>query len=146
MRTDERTCPFCQIVNGGDGTVLEVWRDASTVAFFPDHPATPGHTLVIPREHAETIDDLRMATMDELFHRVVALAPTIAAAVGAEGFNLIQSNGVAAEQTVPHVHVHVLPRWSSDQMGAIWPESADLPRALVDEAWHRVKNATSDLR
>lgn len=146
MRTDERTCPFCQIVDGADGTVLEVWRDTSTVAFFPDHPATPGHTLVIPREHAETIDDLTAAAINELFHRVVALAPVIAAAVRAEGFNLIQSNGAAAEQTVPHVHVHVLPRWSNDQMGAIWPESANLPRSLVDEAWHRVKNATNDLR
>lgn len=145
MPTADPECPFCAIVAGNDPAVREIWRDRSVVAFFPDQPAVLGHTLVIPVEHAPFITELSSASTHELVGRVVRLAPEIVAAVGASGFNLIQSNGPAAEQTVPHVHFHVLPRWQDDRIGSLWPALATLPDASVESAWQRVRQKVNEI-
>lgn len=146
MAIDEVECPFCAIVNGQDPTAYEVWRDFATVAFFPDHPALFGHTLVVPSEHAATIQELSKPSLDLLWRRAVMLAPAITQAVGADGFNLIQSNGAVAEQTVLHVHVHILPRSSSDRVGEIWPDLPALPSSLVEGAWKKVRDAVDSFK
>lgn len=104
-----------------------------------------GHTLVVPTEHAASIQDLAVSSLDRLWRRAVVLAPLITEAVGSKGFNLIQSNGAAAEQTVPHVHVHILPRSRSDRVGEIWPDLPEFPAPLVDKAWKKVRNAVKAL-
>jgi histidine triad (HIT) family protein len=118
-----------------------IWREAEWIAFFPDAPATPGHTLVVPRQHVPHY----WALSDELAANLAAASLRIGRAIHEAlrpaGMNLITSQGAAAEQTVMHVHLHVLPRWEHDALDAIWPpkqaaDSATVSR-LADElrAW-----------
>lgn len=116
-------CEFCDIVRGVNGTTEVVYRDNHTVAFSPKDPATPGHTLVVPTRHVPDIWSLDGTTVDRLAESTIRVARAVKAATGAEGLSVIQSNGAAASQTVPHLHVHVVPRWRDDPMGRIWPES-----------------------
>jgi histidine triad (HIT) family protein len=125
-------CAFCAIARGEDGTVETVCEDDSWIAFFPLEPATPGHTLIIPRIH---VPDLWAATAPlaaELMTGVLRVGNALDSAISPEGMNLITSAGKAAEQTVFHLHLHLVPRWTQDGFGRIWPiegskyENADL--------------------
>lgn len=114
-------CPFCGIISGADPAEREVYRDQSIVAFFPTEPATLGHVLVVPRRHVESIWELATGEASQLSAAVLKIAHAIRRGLLPEGLNIIQSNGEVATQTVPHLHVHLVPRWSDDQIGSIWP-------------------------
>ncbi|MFC2285285.1 MAG: HIT domain-containing protein, partial [Corynebacterium matruchotii] len=103
------SCPFCAIIMG-EGWAREVYRDDHTVAFFPLRPATFGHTLVVPRRHIPDIWGLPEADAACLSRAVLRVAAALRAAVAPAGLNIIQSSGAAATQTVPHLHVHLVPR------------------------------------
>ena len=139
-------CPFCEIVDRNDPDVREVYRDANVVAFFPTAPAVLGHTLVIPRRHVPDIWSLRTEEAAQLSAAVLRLADAIRAAVVPEGFNVIQSNGAAATQTVSHLHVHLVPRNEGDAMGPIWPQETDYSEDRKDDVLNRVKSAVSSLK
>lgn len=138
-------CPFCEIVERDDPDVREVYRDANVVAFFPTAPAVLGHTLVIPRRHVPDIWSLRTEEAAQLSAAVLRLAEAVRAAVVPEGFNIIQSNGAAATQTVSHLHVHLVPRNEGDAMGPIWPQETDYSEDRKDDVLNRVKSAVSSL-
>ena len=114
------SCPFCAIIMG-EGPARVVYRDDYAVAFFPLRPATFGHTLVVPRRHIPDIWGLPEADAARLSRAALRVAAALRAAVAPAGLNIIQSSGAAATQTVPHLHVHLVPRWAADAMGPIWP-------------------------
>lgn len=114
-------CPFCAIARGEDNSVEVICEGSSWVAFFPLDPATPGHTLVIPRAHVANLWDVRGSLAGELMDGVIRVGSAVQAAIAPEGMNLITSDGEAAEQTVFHLHLHVVPRWHRDGFGRIWP-------------------------
>lgn len=87
----------------------KVYEDEQTLAFMDIMPQTPGHTLVIPKEAAETILDLSPAAAADLINKVQMVAEAVKKGMNADGITLFQLNGVAAGQTVPHVHFHILP-------------------------------------
>lgn len=116
----DTSCPFCAIIMG-EGPARVVYRDDHAVAFFPLRPATFGHTLVVPRRHIPDIWELPEADAACLSRTVLRGAAALRAAVAPDGLNIIQSSGAAATQTVPHLHVHLVPRWAADAMGPIWP-------------------------
>lgn len=120
---DQGDCPFCAIVHGLDQSARIVYRDDTVVAFLPTDPATLGHTLVVPRKHIPDIWALDESTARAIGVASLSIADAIRNALHPEGLNVIQSNGEAATQTVPHLHVHLVPRWSNDTVGPIWPES-----------------------
>ncbi|MFN8228777.1 MAG: HIT domain-containing protein [Mycobacterium sp.] len=127
---EAHACPFCAIVMGrADANIVA--RFDSVIAFFPQHPASLGHTLVVPADHVEDIWSLDVATASKLSEATLNVARAVKDAVEPEGLNIIQSNGEAATQTIPHLHIHVLPRWNGDGIGPIWPEdSAEVPGSL----------------
>lgn len=128
---DTSTCPFCAIVTGAADANI-VGRFDSVVAFFPKQPATLGHTLVIPADHVEDIWSLDATTASKLSEATLKVASAVKDAFAPEGLSIIQSNGKAATQTIGHLHIHVLPRWSGDGIGPIWPEvSAEDPGSLA---------------
>lgn len=133
-------CPFCAIVADG-GVSREVYRDDRTVAFFPTNPATLGHTLVIPRQHVPTIWDVDPAVAAAVGATTLAVAHALRATLGPDGLNVVQSNGAAATQTVPHLHVHVVPRWDDDEIGDFWPDATDFPDDELDQTRRRVQGA-----
>jgi diadenosine tetraphosphate (Ap4A) HIT family hydrolase len=139
MPTDDAECPFCRIVAGEDEAAKEVFRDDHVIAFFPLEPATPGHTLVVPRRHVPDLWSLDDQTVGYLTDSVVKVAGAVNRAVSPQGLNIIQSNGAAASQTVMHLHVHVLPRWDGDAVGEIWPESSTVTDEQKDQVWQQVR-------
>ena len=120
--TRDPYCPFCAIAAGEDRSPLVVWEDAEWLAFFPRKPATRGHTLVVPRRHVPDFWALEPNLAGTLAGACVRVGQALQSALSPEGMNLITSRGATAEQTVFHVHLHVLPRWHDDAVDAIWPD------------------------
>lgn len=141
MLTSVPDCPFCDIVQNDDPDAREVYRDEQTVAFFPLEPATLGHTLVIPRSHVPDIWSAAEDTVTQLARVTLRLANVMRRALRPEGLNVIQSNGAAATQTVFHLHVHLVPRWSDDAVGRIWPLETNYSADKKDDAWEALRAA-----
>ena len=87
----------------------KVYEDGQTLAFMDIMPQAPGHTLVIPKEPAETLLDLSSEAASDLINKVQVVAKAVQKAMNAEGITIFQLNGASAGQTVPHIHFHVLP-------------------------------------
>ena len=107
-----RDCAFCAVVAGADHHA--VYRDEHTVAFLDHAPVIKGHTLVVPTTHYETFDDLPDDALAPLFSVVRRISVVMQATLGAEG-SLVLSN-TRISQSVPHVHVHVVPRRKGDHL------------------------------
>ena len=113
------TCPFCAIVEGRSAAEI-VFQDDSTVAFLDVKPVFAGHVLVVPREHHETIVDLPVASIAPLFSSVQRIARAVESGLSADGTFVAMNNRVS--QSVPHLHVHVVPRRNKDGLrGFFWP-------------------------
>jgi histidine triad (HIT) family protein len=118
--TDEN-CLFCRIVSGEVPAVI-VYEDENTLAFLDHRPLFPGHTLLVPREHVETLGDLPVAQVGPLFQNAQLLSRAIEAAMEAEGTFVAMNNRVS--QSVPHLHVHIVPRRRKDGLkGFFWPRT-----------------------
>ena len=101
-------CIFCRMLSRKAPSHI-VYEDAKYFAFLDAFPFSRGHTLVCPREHGETIWDMKETDIAGLFQTASRVSKAIVAAVGADGFRFVQNNGEAANQVVAHVHVHVIP-------------------------------------
>ena len=120
-KTAENKCIFCKII-AGELPADRVYEDEEAVAFLDLSPLFPGHVLVCPRKHAETLPDLPAATIAPLFGTVQLLSKAVQAAVEAEGTFVAMNNVVS--QSVPHLHVHVVPRCRKDGLkGFFWPKN-----------------------
>ncbi len=114
-------CVFCSVV-AGDSPAHRVFADDSTVAFLDSRPLFPGHTLVVPRRHVETLTDLPQELVGPFFERVRRITGAMETAMEAAGSFVALNNRVS--QSVPHLHVHVVPRNHKDGLrGFFWPRS-----------------------
>ena len=112
-------CLFCKIV-AGELPATIVAEDERTIAFMDIHPATRGHVLVIPRAHARDLYAVDPADLQAVALTAQRLAMRVRDNLGADGVNLLNSNGTAAWQTVFHFHVHVIPRYEGDPLRLPW--------------------------
>ncbi len=112
-------CLFCKIV-AGELPATIVAEDERTIAFMDINPATRGHVLVIPREHAADIHAIDPEDLQAVALAAQRLAARAVAKLGADGVNLLNSNGAAAWQTVFHFHLHVIPRYEDDPLRLPW--------------------------
>jgi histidine triad (HIT) family protein len=118
-----------------------VFQNADCLAFLDHRPLFPGHCLLIPRAHYETLGDLPPAVCAMLFEHARLLSTVVEKSLGAEGSFVALNNRVS--QSVPHVHVHVVPRRKGDGLkGFFWPrhkyrdeEEAEQIRVLLHEGW-----------
>ena len=106
-------CIFCSIV-AGDIPARTVYETDAVLAFLDANPLARGHTLVIPKSHVRRVGDLDAAPASDLFGAVASLTPRIQSAVDADGANVGVNDGEVAGQEIPHVHVHVVPRFDGD--------------------------------
>jgi histidine triad (HIT) family protein len=114
-----QACVFCQIV-AGERPAHVVVDDETTLAFLDVRPLFPGHTLLIPRDHYETLADVPTSLVGPLFMQARRLAAAMESALGSEGSFVAINNRVS--QSVPHLHVHVVPRTKGDGLrGFFWP-------------------------
>lgn len=135
---DENDCVFCEIA-AGRVPAYKVYEDSDVVAFLDNHPLFPGHVLICPREHRMTLADLPLNSLGPMFAIVQLLAKAVEAAVDAEGTFIAINNRVS--QTVPHLHIHVVPRRRRDGLkGFFWPRQNyvdDRAREAVRDAIER---------
>ena len=114
-------CLFCRIVSG-ELPATVVYGDDTSVGFLDHRPLFPGHTLLVPREHVETLSDLPAAQLEPYFKAAQLLARVIESALDAEGTFVAMNNRVS--QSVPHLHIHVVPRRKKDGLkGFFWPRT-----------------------
>jgi histidine triad (HIT) family protein len=112
-------CPFCDIAAGSAEAEI-VFNDDVSIGFLDVRPVFAGHTLLIPREHHETLADLPDELIDPLFRRARLLSRVVPEAVGAKGSFVAMNNVVS--QSVPHLHIHIVPRSPKDGLrGFFWP-------------------------
>jgi histidine triad (HIT) family protein len=110
---------FCKIAAGNMPADM-VYKDGESVAFLDKHPLFPGHVLLCPREHYETVADLPLELTGPMMAATQLLAKAVQAAVNAEGTFIAINNRVS--QTVPHLHIHIVPRKRRDGLkGFFWP-------------------------
>ena len=111
------SCIFCDIISKNrEGHFI--YEDENHVAFLDKYPIDKGHALVVPKKHYEKIIDMPESNVGNLFSAIPKIARAILSATQADAFSLAQNNGRAAKQIIPHVHVHIIPRYES--MGAVW--------------------------
>lgn len=118
-------CFFCRIA-AGEAPAHVVYGDGAVLAFLDIRPLEPGHTLVIPKRHFVHLPEVPDGEVARLFAVVKRVVRAALVALGAEGATVVQNNGRAAGQEIPHVHVHVIPRYRGrrpavprDDLGAI---------------------------
>ena len=115
-------CAFCAIV-AGEAEAAVVLDDEVAVGFLDTRPLFPGHTLVVPRTHHETLVDLPAEDVGPLFQRARRVAGAVVEVLGAQGSFVALNNTVS--QSVPHLHVHVVPRTKGDGLrGFFWPRTS----------------------
>ena len=119
MATD-RDCIFCRIA-AGEIPCAKLLADDSALAFLDIGPLAPGHALLIPKAHYETLGQMPPELAGAVLRHLPALAVAVQKATGCEGLNVLQNNGRVAHQVVPHVHFHLIPRSGGDAFHFNWP-------------------------
>jgi histidine triad (HIT) family protein len=122
-------CVFCEIAAGREPASF-VWQDEQVLAFMALEQPTPGHVLVVPRAHVESVYDLEDDLAAAIFQATVRVASAVRTASGCPGLSLVQSNGAAAHQDVFHFHLHLLPRFANDHIKGHWPNVQPGPTEL----------------
>ncbi len=121
MSAGDENCLFCQIAAGAVPSV-SVFEDQVSMAFLDYRPLFPGHCLLVPREHYETLGDLPPKLVGPFFSNVQLLARAVERALNAEGTFVAMNNRVS--QSVPHLHAHIVPRRRKDGLkGFFWPRN-----------------------
>ncbi len=134
-------CVFCRIV-AGEVPAHFVLEDEDTVAFLDARPVFKGHVLVVPRQHYETLGSLPPEGVGPLFGQVRLLSVAVPAALGAQGTFVALNNVVS--QSVPHLHVHVVPRTKGDGLrGFFWPRQRYASEEEAAQYARRIRDALS---
>ena len=132
-------CVFCAIA-AGDVPAHVVASDDVTVAFLDTRPVFPGHTLLVPRDHHETLADLPAPLVQPLFQAAQRLARAVEGGMEAHGTFVAMNNRVS--QSVPHLHVHVVPRRRKDGLrGFFWPRQRYRDEAEMGDVAARIRAA-----
>jgi len=120
----DENCVFCKIVKG-DIPSVKLFENDSVLAFLDIMPAAKGHSLVIPKRHHPQIIDVPHEDLKEAMLAVQKIGAAQMSALGADGFNVLQSNGEAAGQVIGHVHFHVIPRKKGDKLNFSWVQNKE---------------------
>jgi len=135
----EPACKFCQIVSRALAAAI-VFEDSLSLAFLDNRPLFPGHTLLIPKHHYETLGDLPAELAGAFFTNVQLLARAVETGMHAEGSFVAINNRVS--QSVPHLHVHIVPRRKKDGLrGFFWPRQPYKDDAEMQQAQSAIQKA-----
>jgi histidine triad (HIT) family protein len=113
-------CVFCKI-RDGDIPSMRIYEDDRTLGFMDINPVNSGHCLIITKTHAPTVWDSDPEDLQAAITAAQKVAVALKTAVKPDGLNMLQANGPAAFQSVPHYHLHLIPRWHNDGKGFDWP-------------------------
>jgi histidine triad (HIT) family protein len=113
-------CVFCKIRDGAIPSV-KFHEDERTFCFMDINPLNTGHCLVVTKRHAATIWESSAEDLGAAMVTAQRVAGALREALRPDGLNMLQANGAAAFQSVPHFHLHLIPRWTNDGKGFDWP-------------------------
>ena len=130
-------CIFCKIANGEIPSTT-LYEDEDFRVILDLGPATRGHALLLPKNHFANLFELDDETAQKAILVAKKMAGKMKAALGADGFNLVQNNGEAAGQTVFHFHMHLIPRYEGDQVALTW-KPGELTDEMKEEILNKVK-------
>jgi histidine triad (HIT) family protein len=140
----EDNCLFCRIVSGELPATI-VYEDDNSVAFLDHRPLFHGHTLLVPREHVETLGELAAETVAPYFEAAQLLSRAVETAMDAEGTFVAMNNRVS--QSVPHLHVHVVPRRRKDGLkGFFWPRTKYKGDEEMEEVKKKITAAVKKIK
>lgn len=138
------TCVFCQIATGGVPAGV-VFDDSETLAFLDHRPLFPGHCLLIPRQHIETLEDVSPQMLAQLSTNARLLALAVEKGLDAQGAFIALNNRVS--QSVPHLHFHVVPRTKGDGLkGFFWPRQKYRGPEHMEEVRNALARAIRDMK
>jgi len=135
MNADD--CIFCKMV-AGQIPVARVYEDEIVLAFLDIGPISDGHTLVITRQHFEKLHDCPPEFLGQVASRLGRIAGAVAAAMNADGYNLLCNNGRAAGQLIEHLHFHIVPRNVGDGVFDRWP-SYKYPHGKIEKIADKIR-------
>ena len=130
------TCIFCDILDGKREAHI-VYEDEHHIAFLDKYPIDDGHTLVIPKKHYERITDMDSNDVGNIFSLIPKIANAVLSGAGADAFSLAQNNGKAAKQIIPHVHIHIIPRYNNK--GTVWTKRQIPSADVLSELSQKIK-------
>ena len=137
-------CAFCRVASGAEPGHV-VFEDEDSIAFLDNRPLFPGHSLLIPRAHHETLADLPDGLVATIFGNARLLSRAVPEAMGKPGSFVALNNVVS--QSVPHLHVHVVPRKPKDGLrGFFWPRTKYASEAEMENVAARVRKAVDAQR
>jgi histidine triad (HIT) family protein len=125
----KQDCIFCKLANG-DIPTNALYEDDVVKVIFDANPATAGHVLIIPKNHADDIYTLDDATAAHVFQVAVKVANALKEATNCDGLNIVQNNGEVAGQTVFHFHMHIIPRYKGDSVNVSWKPGKAEPEEI----------------
>jgi histidine triad (HIT) family protein len=126
-------CIFCKIVKGELPSYI-VYEDDKVFAFFDVLPISPGHTVVIPKNHATDVESISDEDLSAMIVAVKRIGKAMMSGLGVKGYSIFLDNKSAANQHVPHIHFHVVPRQEGDGLGR-WPQGGYVSREA--EEYHK---------
>ena len=132
-------CVFCKILDGKIPS-MKLWEDERTLCIMDINPLNAGHCLVITRAHAETIYEAEPEDLAAAMATAQRVAGAIRAGLHPGGLNVLQANGAAAFQSVPHFHLHLIPRFANDGKGFDWKQVPG-DRAEIMAAGEKIRTA-----
>ena len=130
-------CIFCDIISG-KREYHEIYHDSNIIAILDKYPIDKGHSLVIPKKPYEKLTDMSNHEVADLFSKIPKIANAIIKATNADAFSIAQNNGKAAKQIIPHVHVHIIPRYNNT--GTLWLKRKILKDNELDELAQKIRN------
>ncbi len=147
MKPNTKSCIFCSIIDGKLQAV-KLYEDSQYIAFMDKYPINTGHTLLLPKKHHKSIFSMQDEEIGKLFSTVSFLAKAIVKALEAKGLNIGQNNGRAANQIVPHVHVHIIPRFNYDSPNGRWPSRTLVSDEELNKIAQKIKSSltVSDIK
>jgi len=138
------SCLFCEIING-EVSASFVYEDDVCIAFLDHRPLFPGHCLLVPKDHFETLSDLPTDLVSSLFANVQLLTRAVETALKAEGSFVAMNNRVS--QSVPHLHVHIVPRKRRDGLkGFFWPRTKYESETEILEVAELIRSAVVEIQ
>ncbi len=130
-------CIFCDVMDGKLQSHV-IYDDDDCLAILDKYPIDNGHSLIITRQHYEKITDMSIDDVSRLFSKVPKIINAIIKATGADAFSIAQNNGKSAKQIIPHVHIHLIPRYNAT--GTLWTKRKIMNDDELKQLAEKIKN------
>ena len=130
-------CIFCDIINGKLPCHL-IHKDDNHIVILDRYPIDVGHSLIITKKPYEKLTDMSVEEIMDLFSKIPKIISAIIKATKADGFSIAQNNGKAAKQIVPHVHVHIIPRYNTTE--TLWTQRKLMKDVELDNLVQKIRS------